>query len=454
MSTNSPYSDFQGTLAISGSLDHLRLKRATITVIAGSNQGAQLVVGANPCFIGCSKECDLVLDDGFVSRKHIEVTPKESGVIVKDLASRNGLFMGSVGIGEICVTESATLTLGKTTLLVSIEGEELDIPLSKASHFGKALGISVAMRAVFALLEHAAQTDVTVLFEGESGTGKDILATSLHQKSRRAEGPFVVVDCGSIPENLIESELFGHEKGAFTGATGTRQGAFEQADGGTLFLDEIGELPLELQPRLLRALETRSFRRVGGSRTISTDARFIAATNRRLAEAVRSGQFREDLYYRLNVVQVRVPPLAERPEDVPLLAEQFLKRSLRDEDAEMPVDLARVLASHTWPGNARELRNVVERFATFGSTNPRLLFGSTGLVESPETEPNEGSTHLALSGLLDLDYHEAKRRVIDQLHLTLLPHVVEASGNNISEAAKKLGLPRTSLHRMLKKLDL
>lgn len=449
-----PLSQSEGTLAILGGQEHLQLKRATIKVTSGPDQGAEIEVGASAKVVGCSEECDLVLADTFVSRRHLEVVPLPHGIMLRDLESRNGSYIGGLGLGKATITQSASVLLGKTSLLISISEEELAVPLSSHTQFGSALGASTAMRAVFALLEHAAATDVTVLLEGPSGTGKDILATSLHQVSTRSEGPLVVVDCGSIPENLIESELFGHEKGAFTGATTTRQGAFEQADGGTLFLDEIGELPLEMQPRLLRALESRSFRRVGGNRSITTDARFIAATNRRLSESVRRGEFREDLYYRLNVVQVRVPPLCERPGDVPLLAEQFLRRATGDPTSQMPPQLARLLSSHSWPGNARELRNVVERFATFQSTDPRLLFDRThSTPDAASAEASQGSNTGQWEKYIHLDYHEAKRQLIDELHQRMLPLVLEECEGNVSLAAKRLGLPRTSLHRMLKKLD-
>ncbi len=446
-----PISTQEGTLVLKDGLEQerLSLRRVRIHVVEGADRGASIDVGTGSRVVGTGDDADLVLDDDFVSRRHLEIVPQTDTVKIRDLNSRNGTLYSGVRVHEISISESCVLQIGKTTLSIEIQAGSVELPLSSKTRFGPALGASPAMRGVFGLLEHAAQTDVTVLFEGPSGTGKDILATSLHAESARHQGPFVVVDCGSIPENLIESELFGHEKGAFTGASQARQGAFEQADGGTLFLDEIGELPLELQPRLLRALETRQFRRVGGSKTLSSNVRFVAATNRRLAELVRRGEFREDLYYRLNVVLVRVPPLAERKEDIPLLARKFLER-VAGPEAEIPQALSRVLSSHDWPGNARELRNVVERFSTFGSADPRLLFGQEGLTLDARQEVAQPLS-LSLLGA-DVDYHEAKRRIIDELHQSLLPRVLEECGGNVSDAAKKLGLPRTSLHRMLKKL--
>ncbi|NUO54294.1 MAG: sigma-54-dependent Fis family transcriptional regulator, partial [Polyangiaceae bacterium] len=261
----------------------------------------------------------------------------------------------------------------------------------------------------------------------------------------RAEGPFVVVDCGAIAESLVESELFGHEKGAFTGAVATRPGAFEQADGGTLFLDEVGELPLDAQPKLLRALENRSFRRVGGAQLVKVNVRVVAATNRKLREAVRRKEFREDLFYRLAVVHVAVPRLADRPEDVLPLAESFLKRATGDQDAKIPEDLARLLKAYGWPGNARELRNVVERFATFDRADPKLLF-------DPGTSTSVSSGSNVFEGLETLPYHEAKRRLLDRFHREVLPKVVERMEGSVPRAAELLGLPRQSLYRMLGQL--
>ncbi|MCA9619108.1 MAG: sigma 54-interacting transcriptional regulator, partial [Myxococcales bacterium] len=280
-------------------LHRLRLTSALATVLSGPDRGATLAIEPAGVTIGASDECDLSLDDKLVSRRHLELRAEEEGVRVLDLGSTNGTLFGGARVRDLVLTQNAVLTVGGTTLEIAITAEPLDVSVSPRSRFGTAVGESNAMRHVFSLLERAAKNDVTVLFEGESGTGKDVLATALHDQSKRAEGPFVVVDCGALPEGLLESELFGHEQGAFTGAATGRAGAFEQASGGTLFLDEIGELPLASQPKLLRAIETRSFRRLGGSRTIEVDVRVVAATNRRLREMVRHGEFREDLFYRL-----------------------------------------------------------------------------------------------------------------------------------------------------------
>jgi DNA-binding NtrC family response regulator len=423
----------------------LRLTGAEIEVMSGSDAGVKLEIGPAVLVVGAGSDCDLQLDDKLVSRRHLELRAEESGLRVRDLGSTNGTLFSGAQIRELLLTSDAVLTVGDTSLAVRLHADPLDVSVSPRTTFGNAVAHSAAMRHVFSLLEQAARSDVTVLLEGDSGTGKDVLAAGLHQESKRAEAPFVVVDCGAIPEGLVESELFGHERGAFTGAHQSREGAFEQAQGGTLFLDEIGELPLESQPKLLRALENRSFRRVGGADTVRVDVRVIAATNRRLREAVRHREFREDLFYRLAVVHVRLPRLCDRPEDIIPIAERFLERATGDENAAIPPDVARLLTSYPWPGNARELRNVVERFATFDRADARLLFG-----DAPQGARTAGTDVFA--GLDRLPYHEAKKRVMESFHRSVLGKVVERAGGSVSKAAERLGLPRASLYRMLQQL--
>jgi transcriptional regulator with GAF, ATPase, and Fis domain len=422
----------------------VQLQGASVEVVEGADAGLSVPLLASGALIGSGVACDVRLADPLVSRRHLQLHAEAHGVRVIDLGSRNGTFMAGVRIGEVTLAQDAMLSIGDTTLAVRIGRDLLDLALSPRSRFGEAIGHSEAMRHVFTLLEHAAQTDATVLLEGESGTGKDVLATSLHQKSARHEAPFVVVDCGAIPANLVESELFGHERGAFSGAIATRLGAFELAQGGTVFLDEIGELPLELQPKLLRVLESKSFRRLGGTRVIEVDVRVVAATSRCLREAVRSREFREDLYYRLAVILVRVPPLAHRREDVLPLAEAFLRRTTGRDDVQIPEDLARLLHAYSWPGNARELRNVVDRFATFQSADVKLLFG--------EHKDSAASASFVPVGIEQLPYHEAKRRLMDHFHRTIITRALERAGGSVPKAAELLGLPKTSVYRMLQNL--
>jgi DNA-binding NtrC family response regulator len=292
------------------------------------------------------------------------------------------------------------------------------------------------MREVYAVLERATPTDTTILLEGETGTGKGLAAASVHKVSPRRDGPFVVVDCGAIPANLLESELFGHEKGAFTGADARRIGAFEDASGGTIFLDEIGELPLDLQPKLLRVLESRELRRVGGNRTIPVDVRVVAATNRDLRAEVNAGRFRSDLYFRLAVVKVRLPSVRERPEDIPGLVEEFLRAmappaeaAARLRGAEFLADLVR----HPWPGNVRELRNHLERC---------LVFQDAGRLPEPEhAAPAPGSS----------PYADARRRALDEWERSYLDGLLRRFPGKVAQAAAAAGLDRAYLYKLLRK---
>ena len=423
----------------------LRLMGARVTVVSGRDAGHVCEVGPAGLIVGSGSSSDLCLEDPRVSRRHVELRREEHGLRVTDLGSTNGTLLGSTLVRDVLLVEDASLKIGDTTVAIHLSRGAPDLALSARRVFGGAVADSPAMRHVFDLLEKAAPSEVTVLLEGESGTGKDVLAQALHAESKRRDGPFVVVDCGAIPEHLVESELFGHERGAFTGAQSQRKGAFESANGGTVFLDEVGELPLDAQPKLLRALESRSFRRVGGSDTIRVDVRVVAATNRKLREAVRRREFREDLFYRLAVVHVAVPRLADRPEDVLPLAESFLRRITGDAAATVPAELARLLQAYKWPGNARELRNVVERFATFDRAEESLLFEGG--------ERRSALPGMPFGGLENLPYHEGKQRVMDDFHRAVLPRVVERCGGSMAKAAEELGLPRQSLYRMMQRLQ-
>jgi transcriptional regulator with GAF, ATPase, and Fis domain len=299
------------------------------------------------------------------------------------------------------------------------------------------------MRRLFALLERVARSDATVLIEGESGTGKELVATEIMQRSSRADKPFVVVDCGAISPNLVESELFGHVRGAFTGADRDRRGAFEAADGGTVFLDEIGELPLELQPKLLRALEAREIRRVGETKARRVNVRVISATNRDLEREVNKTRFREDLYFRLAVVGVRVPPLRERLDDLVILVRTFLQQLGVPEEEKLfgPQTLAE-MGKHDWPGNVRELRNYVERSVVLQSASQTLRRGAGGVSTS----------HGPVNGIdLSVPFRLSKDAVIDSFERSYLSQLLEAAGGNMSKAARMAGMDRMYLHRLVQK---
>lgn len=350
-----------------------RLRKTRVLIADGPDKGKIFDLDKPKATIGRSTICEVRLNDRSVSGSHAEFEATESGVIVRDLGSTNGILLGETRLREAVVPIGTRLKMGNSTLqLIPAEGV-VDIPLSKDDQFFDMVGRSVIMRQVFAQLERVANSDITVLITGETGTGKELVARALHKSSKRVKAPLVVQDCSAMPQTLVESVLFGHEKGAFTGATERKTGSFEQAQGGTLFLDEIGELPLDQQSKLLRVLENREIRRVGGEKTIPVDVRVLAATNRDLRQMVSQGQFREDLYYRLAVVTVELPPLRARRDDIALIANALLARFCernptlgpRTFDAQA---LSRLL-SMPWPGNVRELRNVIERAASLTDGN-------------------------------------------------------------------------------------
>jgi DNA-binding NtrC family response regulator len=423
--------------------ESLLLRCARLSVTRGPDAGQELGIETPRISVGSAPDCDLVLSDPAVSRRHFELIATEGGYLLRDLGSTNGTRAGGVRLQRALLDEPTLLTLGSTTLRLEPRDELLELPLSARGRFGQLLGQSPAMRRVFALLESAAKSDSTVLIEGESGTGKELAARALHDTSPRAAGPFVVVDCGAIPEQLIESELFGHERGAFSGADKKRNGAFSQAHGGTVFLDEIGELPLALQPRLLRFLESKQVKRVGGDRHQRVDVRVVAATNRSLAARARSGDFREDVYYRLAVVRVELPPLRDRPEDIALLAYHFAASFVADPAQLIDDKLSALLMAHSWPGNARELRNIIETVAALPDRADELLHARTQAADVP--------AHAEIGELVELPFHEARQRWQARFERSYLHQQLERADGVVSRAAERAALPRPTLHTMLKR---
>ncbi|MBK6690050.1 MAG: sigma 54-interacting transcriptional regulator [Deltaproteobacteria bacterium] len=411
-----------------------------LEVQKGPDLGRRARVDRPTFIVGTGVSADLRLSDGTVSREHLRLFLDPLGLRIRDEGSKNGTWLSGLRLSDGLLTQGTTLELGNTTLKVHLESGPLDLPLSSEGHFGRALGVSASMRHLFAVLERAARSDVTVLLEGESGVGKEVLARSLHESSARAEGPFIAVDCGAIPANLMEAELFGHEKGAFTGADAPRLGLFEQAQGGTLFLDEVGELPLEMQPKLLRVLETKEVRPLGGTAVRKLDCRVVAATNRRLHESSQKGEFRQDLYYRLAVARVTVPPLRDRPDDVLPLATELLRVAQRDRSAVLPTDLAALLLGYRWPGNVRELRNVVERFALLGVRDAPALFDA-------QAQERGGAADLST-----LPYHEARRVALERFERSYLPAVLTRAGGVVAKAAELAEVARPSFYRMLDRI--
>src|SRR5215510_6315300 len=336
---------------------------------------------------------DVVLNDDTVSRYHCKIVQEDSGYALVDLRSTNGTFINKVRVREAFLKPGSQVAVGQSQLRFNAREEEVQIVPSRADRCGGLIGGNPRMREIYSIIERIAPTATTVVIEGETGTGKEVVAQTIHGLSPRGGKELVVFDCGAVPPNLIESELFGHEKGSFTGAVMTRQGLFELADGGTLFLDELGELPLDLQPKLLRALEQREVRRVGSAKAAKVDVRIIAATNRNLEDEVRAGRFRQDLFYRLSVVRLHLPSLRDRTDDIPLLIQHFLETGAFNRKPNAPAvrgvsrEALFALQSYPWPGNVRELVNVVERAVSFCDTDLIQLSDLPDYIRTAKAPP-------------------------------------------------------------------
>ncbi len=405
----------------------LKERRFLFRVVAGPDKGKETTIEVGTLMVGLHPNNDFVLTDDTVSRYHLEVQHRDHGLAVQDLSTTNGTFHGDTRVGEIIVQGPTRIRLGKLTYVEIVPVmESADVTFDRPQ-FGAVVGTSTVMQSLFGLLRRVAATEATLLLEGETGTGKEVIADSVHAMSARANQPFVIVDCGAIPANLIASELFGHVKGAFTGANADQEGLIRAANGGTLFLDEIGELALDLQPQLLRALEKREVRPVGDSRSIKVDIRVIAATNRSLKDMVHEGRFREDLYYRLAVVKTTIPPLRDRAGDIPLLAHHFADKL--GYSYQLSPRLLEELKAHSWPGNVRELRNVVERALSLGNTGQ--------LSSASELVPvlSGRSASMADHDVLNLPFKEAKGQLIESFERDYLNQLLNKHRGNISRAA-------------------
>jgi transcriptional regulator with GAF, ATPase, and Fis domain len=395
------------------------------TSVIGSSEGAHVRISGDP----------------MVSRVHAELELRSDGPWIRDLGSTNGTFVDHLRVQHARLAESSRVVVGNTTLHVTTSTTSRE--LWPSDHFGQLLGKSPAMRDLFVRVSKVAASDAPVLILGETGTGKEVVARAIHQASPRNRRPFIVVDCGALPANLLESELFGHAKGAFTGAVSTHIGALEAAAEGTVFLDEIGELPLDLQPKLLRALESRTFRRVGETQYRDITARFVAATHRDLASMVNTQEFREDLFFRLNVLPVHVPPLRDRREDVPILVDSFL----RARGAE-PLDVPLAdLMSRPWTGNVRELRNFVERAVALGAKEALSLAGPSAAAKPLERTTTAGFPPIPT----DRELRDVRDEWLDHLEKTYLAQMLDLHGGNVTTVAEKAGLARTYVHRLLRK---
>jgi DNA-binding NtrC family response regulator len=362
-------------------------RKGQLTILNGARAGTVVEVSKEHVRAGKGEDNDVVLPDATVSRDHFELIQQGDAYLIRDLNSTNGLWLDQHRIREAFLRPGSVIKAGDIQLRFEPLFKPMAVSAWPEQKFGALVARSQRMRELFSMLNRLSATDATVLILGETGSGKGAVSRAIHDASPRKAKPFVVLDCGAIADNLIESEIFGHERGAFTGATATRKGALELAAGGTLFIDELLELRLDLQPKLLRALEEREFRRVGSSQTIKLEARVIAASQRDLWQQVQLGKFREDLYFRIAVFTLPIPPLRDRPEDIPLLAENFVKQIPGAELAKLTPQIMWRLQQHNWPGNVRELRNVVERALYLADgDDPQSLF--TGVTAFPSSRPN------------------------------------------------------------------
>lgn len=428
----------------------LKVRRCKLSVVEGPQVGEVHISEKERTRIGTHPANDLPLTDRTCSRQHCEIQYTDRGYLLVDLDSTNGTYVDGKRAERLFLSPGATLTVGKTAIVFTPLDEEIEIEPDGEGFLGGMVGRSLKMRQLFGLIKKIAPMDVSVILQGETGTGKELAARAIHDLSPRAQGPFVVLDCGAIPPNLIESEIFGHEKGAFTGAIASRRGAFERADGGTLFLDELGELRLDLQPKLLRVIEGRELRRVGGNETVGVDVRILAASNRDLAKEVQTGHFREDLYFRLSVINLLLPALRQRRDDIPHLIRHVLEDPetlARHGPKSLSPQAMAVLMGYAWPGNVRELMNVVSHVLTFSEGREiALAHLPARLHKSVGARPVPFNEHLS--------FKEAKNQVLASFENEYLASLLRRCEGNMSRAARESGLHRKTIERLVKRYAL
>ena len=419
--------------------------RLVLVVTSGPDRGARLPLAPGRFVVGSSPLCDLRLRDSTVSRRHLELSVEDGAVLLRDLGSKNGSTYLGARFQDLRIGAGAQVTVGATAL--ALRGEEGALPLHEADRFEGMVGGSAAMRRVYAEVERLAPSDVPVLVTGETGTGKELVAAALHARSRRAGGALVVCDLGAIAPSLIEGELFGHVRGAFTGADRDRAGVFEEADGGTIFLDEIGELATELQPRLLRILESSTVRRLGDGRARRFDARVVAATRRELDAEMAAERFRSDLYHRVAGAVVRLPPLRERLDDLPLLVETITGdlASRGGPRLQLPEGTMAALRAYTWPGNVRQLRNVLERGAALCPAGGELAPALLGLDDEDDAAPR------AVAADPGVPFKRAKERLLVAWERDYVHALMARACGSPQKAAHIAGLDRAHVYRLLKK---
>jgi DNA-binding NtrC family response regulator len=414
-----------------------------LSVVDGPDVGQSHTIDASQpsrVLLGTSPACDLRLTDREVSRRHAALEIVQRRLRLVDMGSKNGSFVNGLFVTDASLEGGETVRVGSTQLRVERVAALGGAPLPDRTRFGRWLGASSEVRRLFALCDRLAQSNVPLIIEGETGTGKEVLAESLHEQGPRAAGPFVVFDCTAVPPSLVESELFGHERGAFTGATTSRKGVFEQAHGGTLLIDEIGDLELTMQPKLLRALERSEIRRVGGDRWVRVDVRVLAATRRNLDREVQSGRFRDDLFHRIAVTRIELPPLRSRRGDVPLLARHFATEAAGRADA-LPTDWILRWQDYHWPGNVRELRNAVARQLALGDLAP--------VGDASPSSPSAVAGDF-LDSVLErrLPLIASRQRVLDEFESRYVARVLAEHGGNMERAAAASGIARRHFQRI------
>ena len=431
-------------LTVDGLIPSISRQKYALRVKRGPAAGKEYLTASPKITVGSAELCNLVLDDTTISGKHFEISQSGDDHVITDLESTNGTKLNGVKVLKAVLQPGYTIDVGKTRIVFDLLDDAEQVMLYPESKFHGLLGESVKMREIFMVLDQVGGTEGTVLIQGETGTGKELVAQALHDRSPRRDKPFMVLDCGAVSKSLLESELFGHTRGAFTGAASDRAGAFEAARGGTIFLDEIGEMDLDLQPKLLRVIESRQVKRLGSNTFNPVDIRLVAATNRDLEQEVTRGRFREDLFYRLAVVPVMLPSLRERKEDISLLAHAFYHALTNNPDAELPAELLARFQDYHWPGNVRELKNMVERFTFMPNTPVSALLRYRATPRQQED---------LLERLLaeNLPYVQLKDKLAEMFEKKFVLKKLNETGGNVSAAARAAGMTRRHMQRLMKK---
>ena len=431
------------------------LRKCQLAVVDGVNKSKKMTLNKNLVKIGKRDNNDLILNDKTVSRNHLEIEYMSDSFLLRDLGSTNGTYLNGNRVKEAYLCPGDHIKLGNTIIEFLAFDEKVAIEPTKNERCGEMVGKSRKMRQIFAIVEKIAATQATVIIEGETGTGKDLVARAIHSMSPRKDKPFAVFDCSAVAPNLIESELFGHEKGAFTGAVRARAGVFEAAMGGTVFLDEIGELTLDLQPKLLRSLEQREIKRVGSNTAVKLDVRVICATNKNLKKEVQEKRFREDLYYRLSVVKISLPSLQERAEDIPLIVEKMLADGKFNRLADGKLKITRVddaalktLSHYDWPGNVRELSNVIERASSLAEGD-EIAKNHIDYVLTDMLEGDERTDKMQIDS--SLPFKEAKQKLVEVFEKEYLEDLLKRNNHNLSKAAREAKVDRKHIRNLLKK---